>query len=189
MRSLFGRVLALVLLIGVCAGAYVTVVAPLWSDYWSSRQSRLQSAEILARYQRLGGSLEALETRLAALLDAQASQGGYLSGESNALAAATLQNHVNGVVGSTGEKIRSIQVLPVQEKTGFMRIAIRVQVPIRIGGLRRVLHALEGGLPLVFIDNLDIRRRKVGQRWFKENEDVYMDVRFDVIGYMRVKES
>lgn len=189
MRRLFARLLALVLLVGVCAGAYVAVVEPLWSDYRSSQQSRLQSAELLARYQRLGGSVEALEAKLAALLSAQAAQGGYLTGESSALAAASLQNLVKNIVGSTGEKIRSTQVLPVQRESGLMRIAIRVQVPIRIGGLRRVLHALEGGMPLVFIDNLDIRRRKVGRRRIEENEDVYMDVRFEVIGYLRVKES
>lgn len=189
MRRLFSRLLALGLLVGVCAGIYVTVIEPLWSDYRSSRQSRLQWTENLARYQRLGGAVEALKVKLDAELSAQASQGGYLSGDSSALAAAMLQNHVKTIVGSTGEKIRSTQVLPTQEEAGFMRIAIRVQVPIRIGGLRMVLHALEGGMPLVFIDNLDIRRRKVSPRTIEENEDVYMDVRFDVIGYMRVKES
>ena len=55
----------------------------------------------------------------------------------------------------------------------------------RVAGVKE----LEGGMPLVFIDNLDIRRRKTSRRRIDENQDVYMDVRFDVTGYMRAETS
>lgn len=149
------------------------------------RQSRIQSTELLAKYQRIGSAVEALEVNLAELQIAQASQAGYLPGDSSALAAAELQNHVKNIVRSAGEELRSTQVLPVHEEAGVTRVAIRVQLPIRMQGLQEVLHTLESGMPFVFIDNIDVRRRKVSRQQLESDEEVYLDVRFDITGYMR----
>ena len=153
------------------------------------RQSRIQSTELLVKYQRIGSTVEALEVELAGLQIAQASQAGYLPGDSSALAAAELQNHVKNIVRSPGEELRSTQVLPVHEEAGVTRVAIRVQLPIRMQGLQEVLHTLESGVPFIFIDNVDVRRRKTSRRRLDTIEDVYLDVRFDITGYMRSPET
>ena len=184
--TLFSRALALALLMGICAIVYAVLIEPLWSRHQIFRQSRIQSAELLAKYQRIGGAVEALEADLAELQDAQASQAGYLPGESSSLAAAELQNYVKNIVRSAGEELRSTQVLPVHEEAGVTRVAIRVQLPIRIQGLQQVLHALESGMPFVFIDNIDVRRRRVSRQQVESDEAVYLDVRFDIIGYVRL---
>lgn len=188
--SLFSRVLALALAVGASAILYAVLIEPLWISHQNSRQSRLQSAEHLAKYQRLGGAVEALKAELAAVQTAQASQAGYFPGESSSLAAAELQNHVKNIVRSAGEELKSTQVMPVQKEAGSGRVTIQVQLPIRIGGLQQVLHSLESGMPFIFIDNVDIRRRQAGLRGRQDkNADVYLDVRFDLTGYMRPPES
>ena len=183
--TLFSRALALALLVGTFAILYVVVIEPLWSSHRNFQQSRIQSTALLAKFQRIGSSVEALEAELAALQIAQASQAGYFPGESSALAAAALQNHVKNIVRSVGEDLRSTQVLPIRNEAGVTRVAIRVQLPIRMPGLQEVLHTLESGVPFIFIDNVDVRRRKTNRRRQDALDDDYLDVRFDVTGYMR----
>ena len=76
--------------------------------------------------------------------------------------------------------------MPVQKEADAERVTIQVQLPLRIQSLQQVLHSLESGAPFVFIDNIDVRRRQVRLRGLQnKNEDVYLDVRFDITGYMR----
>ncbi len=164
---------------------YAVLIEPLWSSHQKFQQSRIQSTALLAKFQRIAHTVEALEVELAALQIAQASQAGYFPGDSSSIAAAELQNHVKNIVRSAGEELRSTQVLPVQEEADVTRVAIRVQLPIRMPGLQEVLHTLESGIPFIFIDNVDVRRRKKRRRQLDTNEDVYLDVRFDIAGYMR----
>ena len=182
---MFSRALALAILAGTLAILYAVLVEPLWSSHQNFQQSRIQSTALLAKYQRIGNAVEALEAELAELRIAQASQAGYFSGDSSALAAAELQNLVKNIVRSAGEELRSTQVLPVRGEAGVTRIAIRVQLPIRMPGLQEVLHALESGIPFIFIDNVDVRRRKTNRRRLDTDEADYLDVRFDITGYMR----
>jgi general secretion pathway protein M len=182
------KALALVLLAASSALLYAVLIEPLWTGYEEARQSRLQSAEHLAKYQRRGGAVEALKAELAAVQAAQASRAGYFPGENSSLAAAELQNLVKNTVRSAGGDLRSTQVLPVREEGGVTRVAIQVQLPIPIASLQALLHALESGRPFVFIDNVDVRRRQAGLRgrnYDEQIENVYVDVRFDIAGYMR----
>lgn len=183
--TLFSRALAVALLIGMGAVLYAVIIEPLWSSHQNFRQSRISSTEKLAKYQQIARAVNALEAELAALQIAQASQAGYFPGESSALAAAALQNHVKNIVRSVGEDLRSTQVLPIRNEAGVTRVAIRVQLPIRMPGLQEVLHTLESGVPFIFIDNVDVRRRKTNRRRQDALDDDYLDVRFDVTGYMR----
>ena len=182
----FSRALALALAVGTGAVLYAALFEPLWISHRNFQQSRLQSAALLAKYQRLGGAVEALEAELAAVQTAQAAQAGFFPGESSSLAAAELQNHVKNIVRLAGEELKSTQVLPVQKEADAERVTIQVQLPLRIQSLQQVLHSLESGAPFVFIDNIDVRRRQVRLRGLQnKNEDVNLDVRFDLTGYMR----
>ena len=187
--TLFSRSLAVALLIGMGGALYAGIIEPLWDSHRNFRQTRVSSAELLAKYQKIARAVDALEGELAALRISQASQAGYLPGDSSALAAAELQTLVKNIVRSVGEDLRSTQILPVNEEAGVTRVAIRVQLPVRMQGLQKVLHTLESGVPFIFIDNVDVRRRKTSRRLLNTNEEVYLDVRFDITGYMRSPET
>ena len=187
--TLFSRALAVALLIGMGAVLYAVIIEPLWSSHQNFRQSRISSTEKLAKYQQIARAVNALEAELAALQIAQTSQAGYLPGDSSALAAAELQTLVKNIVRAAGEDLRSTQILPVKEEAGVTRVAIRVQLPVRIQSLQEVLHTLESGVPFIFIDNVDVRRRKTSRRLKNTNQEVYLDVRFDITGYMRSPET
>lgn len=182
-----GRVVALALLAAVGAAAYGFVAGPLAARYQHDRQSSAQSSELLVKYRRIGAAADGLRAELAELRRRQAAQGGYLEGASSALAAAGLQNHVKAIVRSTGGELRSTQILPIQDEGEFVRIAIRVQMPVRIEPLQQILYNLERGKPFVFIDNIDIRRRKTRRRKIEPETDIELDVRFDAYGYLRAE--
>lgn len=184
LSTVFKRLIALALLGAVCVTAYAFVAQPLWVRYEQYRQSSAQLEALLVRYRHVGGSAQALQAELDELRSHPVSQSGYLSGASGALAAAELQNHVKAIVKSAGGELKSTQILPIGDEGDFVRIAIRIQMPVRMDPLHKILHALESGQPFVFIDNVDIRRRKTRRRRRPEG-DVGLDVRLDVYGYMR----
>jgi len=52
-----------------------------------------------------------------------------------------------------------------------------------VQALRRFLHALEGNLPYLFVDNVMIRSQVTGQYRPAPGQEVEMFVTFDVSGY------
>ncbi len=183
--TIVGRVFALALFAAVSATGYSLVAEPLWARYQHDRQSSVQSSELLVNYRRIGAAVDGLQSEFEELGRRQATQGRYLEGASSALAAAALQNHVKAIVNATGGVLRSTQILPVRDEGEFVRISIRIQLPVRLEALHKILYTLESGKPFVFVDNIDIRRRKSRRRRKGPESEVELDVRLDVFGYMR----
>ncbi len=81
--SLLSKASALALLMASGAILYAVLIEPLWIGYRNSQQSRLQSIEHLAKYQRIGSAVDALKAELAELQTSQASRSEYFHGESS----------------------------------------------------------------------------------------------------------
>ncbi len=180
------RLAALALLAGVLVLFYAVVVAPLASGYVETGRAIAQAREALGRYQRIARSREAFEQRLEELRVRQSASGVYLSGSTDALAGAELQELVNKTVEAGGGRQRSVQILPVKTDGEFRRVGVRVQMTATVAQLARVLYALEAGPPYLFVDNLDIRNRRARRR---RNRPIEMDptllIRLDLSGYLR----
>ena len=123
-----------------------------------------QATELLDRYRRVAAARPALQERLDALKSQQSEIGTYLGGETDALAGAELQELVNGTVAKSGGGLRSVQILPVKADGGFRRIGVRVQMTATIAQVLRVLHGLEAGSTLLFVDNLEVSNRRARRR-------------------------
>ncbi len=180
------RLAALVLSAGVAFALYVFVVAPIAAGYAETDAAVTQATELLERYRRVAAGRPALQQRLDALKSRQSEIGTYLSGETDALAGAELQELVNATVATGGGGLRSVQILPVKADSGFRRIGVRVQMTASIAQVLRVLHGLEAGSTLLFVDNLEVSNRRARRR---RNQPVQMDptllVRLDLFGYLR----
>ncbi len=180
------RLAALALSAGVAFALYVFVVAPIVTGYAETDAAVAQEAELLDRYRRVAAARPALQERLDALKSRQSEIGTYLSGGTDALAGAELQELVNATVAKGGGGLRSVQILPVKAAGGFRRIGVRVQMTATIAQVLRVLHGLEAGSTLLFVDNLEISNRRARRR---RNQPVEMDptllVRLDLFGYLR----
>lgn len=180
------RLAALALSAGVAFAAYIFVVAPIIAGYAETAAAVDQAAELLDRYRRVAAARPALQERLDALKSRQSEIGTYLGGETDALAGAELQELVNATVAAGGGGLRSVQILPVKADAGFQRIGVRVQMTATIAQVLRVLHGLEAGSTLLFVDNLEVSNRRARRR---RNQPVEMDptllVRLDLFGYLR----
>ncbi len=180
------RLAALALSAGVAFALYVFVAAPIVVGYAETDAAVAQAAELLERYRRIAAARPALQERLDALKSRQSEIGTYLSGGTDALAGAELQELVNATVAKGGGGLRSVQILPVKADSGFRRIGVRVQMTATIAQVLRVLHGFEAGSTLLFVDNLEVSNRRARRR---RNQPVEMDptllVRLDLFGYLR----
>ena len=183
------RWLALGLLLGIVLLLAAVVVAPLISaanDYREQAEElrfRLQRArQIVARKQSVAENLEKLKRQQQTL--------GFLSSRGTvALASADLQQFVKNAIADAGGQLNSTQVLPVTELDGLQKIAVKVRMKGSIEVLRHVLHEIETSVPLMRVEQLDIRpvrgrRNRKTRRLEPTNE---LNINFQVVTFMRAQ--
>jgi general secretion pathway protein M len=186
--SLLSRTLAVVLLGIVLLGAYRLVIAPLVTTYRDGQSRIEQAKELLQRYEALAEQRSLLADRLAEEQERAASAAGYLTGPSDALAAAELQDRVKSVVEGAGGELRSTQILPAEEleaDLGFRRTALRVHFVVTIDGLEETLYELETGQPYLIIDEVTVRQERARRRRSEPQAQPMLDVSLELFGYVR----
>jgi general secretion pathway protein M len=179
------RAAALTLLAFMVGAAYLVLVAPVIEAYRSTGEATRHALEQLARYEQISRTTPNRKAQLERLAQRQARSGIYLAGETDALAAATLQEDVGAKIERNGGKLRSIQILPVKTDGDFKQVSVRVQLTATLGSFARILHALESGKPYVFIDNLDVKNRRARKASKDQQDDPELIIRFDLYGYLR----
>jgi general secretion pathway protein M len=179
------RSAALALLAFVLGAAYLLLVAPVIEAFRSTNDATRHALEQLARYEQISETYPNRKAQLERLARQQARSGIYLAGETDALAAAALQEDVNAKIERNGGKLRSIQILPVKTDGDFKQVSVRVQLTATLGSFARILHALESGKPYVFIDNLDVKNRRARKVAKDQANDPELVIRFDLYGYLR----
>lgn len=80
-----------------------------------------------------------------------------LEGDKTGVAGANLQSLVNGLVTANGGTASSIQILPPKEDGNLTRISVSLSINVSTDGLRDIVHSLETGTPLIFIDDIVVR--------------------------------
>lgn len=179
------RALALAILAALLLGAYGFAIEPFLSDFERDSQTIEQLHMVLARYQGAGRELPDLTTRLEELRGRGPAQAGYLEGPNETVTAAILQERLKSLVQSHGGILKSTQVMANKDDGEAKRITVRGEIVATVATLQRVIYELEAGLPILFIDNLDVRTM-VGSRGGTDgDQDVQIEIHFDVYGFMR----
>ncbi|MGH6932031.1 MAG: type II secretion system protein GspM [Dongiaceae bacterium] len=185
MPAWIGRVLALALLGAVITLVYFVLLVPLRESYAATDRRIAEARELLTRLERLAASRPGLEAQVAELQARQSTQGNYLIGNTDALAAADLQERVNAIITGNGGTLRSIQVLPAEDESGFRRVAMRMQVTATTAALFNIVYALESETPLLFIDNFDVQaRRKRRTTTEQDQQETILTIGLDLYGYL-----
>ena len=164
---------------------YLLLVSPVLEAYRSTNEASQEVLEQLARYEHISKTNPNRKAELEKLAKQQSRSGVYLAGDTDALAAAGLQEDVGAKIEKNGGKLRSIQILPVKTDGDFKRVSVRVQLTATLGSFARILYALESGKPYVFIDNLDVKNRRGRKAKKGTEEDPELVIRFDLYGYLR----
>ena len=179
------RALALALLVAVIAFAYYVVLVPLRESFAETDRRIADAKALLTRYEKLAAGRPALEAQVAELRSRQSTEGNYLSGGTDALAAADLQERVNGIITGNGGTLRSIQVLPAEDENGFRKVAMRMQFTATTPSLFNIVYALEAQTPLLFIDNFEAQaRRKRRTTAEQEQQETILTIGLDLYGYL-----
>jgi len=130
-----------------------------------------------------------LEARLAEVRAFEGGNPGFLPEENKELASAGLVQRLQQVVASASPNPNACQIsaqtpTDMPSKEPFPRVMVNVRLRCGMTELGAVLHALEGGSPQLFIDNLDLLSRKS----YLSTTDTggAIDVTFDLYGYLKV---
>jgi general secretion pathway protein M len=150
------RLFAVALLIASVALMGLLAAAPFVRLSWLERGIAHKQDALLDLRKEIAreGELRKENSELAALgQDASL----LLEGETTGIAGANLQKLMNGLVVAHGGVASSFQIMPPREDADLMRITMSLSINVGIDGLRDILHSLETGVPLIFIDDLSIR--------------------------------
>jgi general secretion pathway protein M len=179
------RAVAVLLLVSVIVAIYLWAVEPLVAAYNRTDEAIVEARIMLERFDRLGAARAKLTQQATTLDEGATTTVYYLTGGTDAVAAAALQGHVKSLIESSGGTVGSMQTLPTRQEQRLQRVALRLQMMATIPSLFHVLHGLETGVPLLFLDNLDIqgRLRQLPQAGAQEQAPVFT-IGFEVYGYL-----
>ena len=187
--SIVAKTLALTILAVVILAGYQVIVQPLITAYAETKDDIAQSSEILRRYKVLASEKPALNERLAAIREDDAVHLGYLEGESDALAAAELQDLAAEAIDAADGQIKSTQILNVTEvedgPSSVRKTGLKLRFTATIDGLAAALYDLETIEPHLFIDNLAVVSNHRRSRNNEVENEVTLDIRMDIFGYSR----
>lgn len=186
------RWLALGLLLGVLALAYLLLVHPWWTAPMreaNGRIDRLQQRELRARMQLR--QAPQIARALAQAQQLQQRSPGFLPESTSELATAGLVQRLETVVaqaspGNRGCAISNRAPLALAGRERFAKVVVQVRMRCGNAELAAVLHALESQTPRLFVDNLNI----LAQGFFflpgqNRSQGGGLDVSFDLYGYLR----
>lgn len=182
---IIGRLAAVLLLFTATASLYTFLVEPIVSSSGKIDRQIEEARDQLARFERAAAMQPALAKRIRDFEEQQKSWGYFLTGSTDALAAADLQDQVKILILEKGGKLQSMQPMPGVDDQGLRRITLRVQIAGTTETLFDVLYALEAGDPVLFIDEIDIQKRgSIEASSDADRGDGRLTVAFDLSGYL-----
>lgn len=184
-----GQVLALCLLFIVCTLVYFVAF------HWVVRDHEAISLEIETlrerelTYRQLIDQRDDLESRLGDVRNFEAANNYFLPEATFDLAAAGLSTKLKQVITDAAQKADRCQVLSsqnnrVQNSDPFQRVTVQIRMRCELPDFARVLHALEGGSPLLFVDELNLYQQPVFDVNAQQNMGS-LDATFNLSGYIR----
>ena len=182
------RAIALLLLIALIALVAAAILVPLHSTLQRYDESISDLEFRLQKYHKMALLEIPLKEQLEQLISRQESADDLLEGESQAIAGANLQALFKQIVQNAGGRLESTQVLPASTAGVIEWIGIRAQFSGDIETLQQVLHGNEFNKPILFVDNIEIRTRRmrVSRRNPTSQSQVQsLSVSLEISGYRR----
>lgn len=181
-RRHLSRVAAVGILALVLAAVVFGGLMPVLDELRSGQARIAALRDQLSTMRQLAAARDELAGQKAELDARRKKNGLLLAAGSEALAAATLQNMVKTAVARAGGELRTTQSLPATGDAGMRRMTVRAHLSTDTEGLRVFLHAVEGGAPILFVEDLDVRARAGGPQ--DAAAPPVLDVRVDLAGWL-----
>jgi len=185
------RWLALAILAGVLAVAYLVLVHPWWTAPMlevGDRIDGLQQRDLRVRMEL--AQAPQVEARLAEVQEMAARVPGFMDERSTELATAALIARLETAVldaspGNRSCAIRNRSPMTDPRPARFRRAVVQVRLHCGNPELAAVLHSLESGSPRLFVDNLNVLAPRLPPgRVATSPQGAGLDVTFDLYGYL-----
>lgn len=177
------RALALGLLALGLLLAWGLLVGPLVETRRTQAHTLHQLHAELVRHHATTLQQRAQATRLEALQADPELSGYFLPRQTPAVASASLQQQLRQLVGTTDGQLVSIQVVPVPADTVPVPVRLRVQLRGDSASARQLFEALEGGTPLLIVEELTVQRL-AASRTLATPGGEHLDIRFQLVGFL-----
>jgi hypothetical protein len=181
---LLRRALALAILAGCVALAWTLVVAPL-IGLSRDRQADIAAASEQVRHlDALIARKPVLDRRASALVARVAATGGFWSGPSAAVIAASMQDRLRQVVASSGGRVESSADAGEITDHGFRKLAVRFAIRGPLATVQRALEAVAAATPALFVEHLAITAPVAAR---DPAHPPILDIDLTVSGYMQAE--
>jgi general secretion pathway protein M len=177
-----GRQLAVTLLVLAIVGVVSLLALPTWYLYKRYDRELADRRDKVERFSRLAATRPDVARQLEAMRGKETRKFFLRSGAA-ALSAAEAQEYVRGMVESAGGRLITMQALPAKEDGRYRQVSAQVQLAANIQALRKILHAVESHVPMLFIENLTVKTQVPGNFKPAPGAEPEMFVTFDMHGY------
>jgi general secretion pathway protein M len=181
-----GLLIVVILIVGLLIIAPVVSKGLALNDTQNNLLSKLQQYErILSRKDAVFASREKIKQ--------QSMEQGYFNGqETEAVASAEMQDLIKQIIVGAGGQLTSTQTIPADnsvpdDTTKFNHIVVRVSMTGNSDILRTVLYKIETAVPLIIIDQIDIRpmRGRRNRKTGLVDPTNELAINFQAVSFMR----
>jgi general secretion pathway protein M len=172
------RIVALVLVVLAVGLAVLLAIAP-FVRLAALGEERAAARDLIAQQERLALAAAGRPT--------QAGRDVLVAGDSSGTAGAELQRVISEIARQHALSLRSTQVAPPKREADLTMLAVDVSLQGGMEGLRALLHAVETGAPMLFIDGLAVKTLQ--QQQPATDRPVQLDISLKVRGYGAGKDA
>jgi general secretion pathway protein M len=182
MTSERSRRLAIALLFVAIAAAVALVGVPAWLLHRHYNAVLDEDLGKLERYRRIAGTRPGIARQLE-VMRTKDPRKFFLRSGAVGLSAAEASEAVRTIVEANGGKLITMQAPVSREEGRYRMVSVNVQLTTNIFALRKILDAIDGNTPFLFVDNLMVRSQVPGSVRPQPGQEPEMFVQFDVYGY------
>jgi general secretion pathway protein M len=172
-----GQILAAGLAVFVVLAIWLGVVSPAL-EFYATRADALEALRLRsAREAALVETLPALRAEAQNTGSAPTRQ--VLTGTTDAIAGATLQEQVQTMAAAANAQLTSIETLPGEQIGAYRRIGVRLELSAQLGVVIDLLKSIEEATPSMLVDDVRLTATPVGPM----NAQLPLDCAFTVYAF------
>jgi general secretion pathway protein M len=180
-----GRALAVALLVILAAALWLALISPLIGWYEARSAALAEQRQLLVHMTALANSLPGLRraaTQVTPSADGPASSA-LVPGDSDAIAAATLQGAVQDMASGASASLSSIEVLPALQKGAFRRIGLRIHFAGNWPAFIALLKQVDQSSLQLLVDDLQLHVVDDESNGGIANDNPAIDASFVILAY------
>jgi hypothetical protein len=177
-----GQLLAVALALIVVLLVWEVVASPLIDWYGSRADAVTTGRETAARMRNLAAELPILQRDAARARVAGPPVSSLLGGNSDAVAAATLQGRMQDMASEVGTALSSTEALPARQQGAYRRVALRVSFNASLPVLVHLLQTIETSAPRMLVDDIQLHTSPIIIAQGRQSSPP-LDVSLTVVGF------